>query len=137
MWPVNLTYDEANYSTLTNGWREWDWVSGVPQNHRLGRFLSIVKLNSVYNMTFTSMAPLSMELQLQKRGKVSNASSYIIVKLRYPLPNLIRIHANGNIIDPIPMTDAGLRRPLNKSKCGDNIYFYKNYTSNFVICLLG
>lgn len=26
MWPVNLTYDGANYSTITNGWREWDWL---------------------------------------------------------------------------------------------------------------
>lgn len=23
MWPVSLTYDGANYTTVTNGWREW------------------------------------------------------------------------------------------------------------------
>lgn len=23
MWPVALTYDGGNYTTLTNGWREW------------------------------------------------------------------------------------------------------------------
>jgi hypothetical protein len=60
MWPVNLTYDGANYSSIINGWREWDWNNGLPVNHRLGRFLSITKLNSTYNMTFTSMAPLHM-----------------------------------------------------------------------------
>jgi hypothetical protein len=26
MWPVNLTYDGSNYTTITNGWREWDWL---------------------------------------------------------------------------------------------------------------
>jgi len=26
MWPVTLFYDGSNYSTVTNGWREWDWL---------------------------------------------------------------------------------------------------------------
>jgi hypothetical protein len=26
MWPVNLTYDGSKYTTITNGWREWEWV---------------------------------------------------------------------------------------------------------------
>lgn len=25
MWPMNLTYDGSNYTTVTNGFREWDW----------------------------------------------------------------------------------------------------------------
>lgn len=65
MWPVSLFYEGSNYTTTTNGWREWDWIGDIPQNHRLGRFLSIVKLNSTYNMTFTSMAPTTMEMQIQ------------------------------------------------------------------------
>lgn len=72
-------------------------------------------------------------MQVQKRLIQSNTTSYIIVKLRYPLPNMIRVHSSGVVVDPIPLTDTGLRRQLNKSKCGDNIYFYKNYTTNFVI----
>jgi hypothetical protein len=64
MWPLTLRYDGANYTTTINGWREWNWVGNVPQNHRLGRFISIVKLNSVYNMTFTSMPPLTMEFEI-------------------------------------------------------------------------
>ena len=26
MWPVNLTYDGGNYTTITNGWRDWEWL---------------------------------------------------------------------------------------------------------------
>ena len=26
MWPVNLFYEGSNYTTATNGWREWDWL---------------------------------------------------------------------------------------------------------------
>jgi hypothetical protein len=26
MWPVSLTADGANYTTLTNGWRDWEWL---------------------------------------------------------------------------------------------------------------
>jgi len=26
MWPVSLKADGTNYTTLTNGFREWDWV---------------------------------------------------------------------------------------------------------------
>lgn len=84
-------------------------------------------------MTFTSMAPLNMEMQIQRRWPQTNTSNHIVVKLRYPLPNMIRVHSSGIVVDPIPLTDTGLRRQLNKSKCGDNIYFYKNYTTNFVI----
>jgi hypothetical protein len=57
MWPVNLTYDRANYTTITNAWREWDWLGSEPLNHRFGRFVSIVRLNQTYNMTFASKPP--------------------------------------------------------------------------------
>jgi hypothetical protein len=26
MWPMNLTYEGSSYTTVTNGWREWDWL---------------------------------------------------------------------------------------------------------------
>ena len=89
MWPVNLTANTSNYTTITNGWREWNWQNGEPLGTRLGRFLSIVKLYNVYNMTFTSMPPLELHLQLQKRTPLGNNSHWTMVKLRYPFPNSI------------------------------------------------
>jgi len=62
MWPVNLTYDSSNYTT---GFREWSWIGLQPQNQRFGRFVSVVKLQSVYNMTFNSEAPLQLQLKLR------------------------------------------------------------------------
>ena len=44
MWPVNLTYEGSTYTTVTNGWSEWEWIGKEPQNQRFGRFVSIVNL---------------------------------------------------------------------------------------------
>lgn len=46
---------------------------------------------------------------------------------------MIRIYANDVMVDPILLTDTGLRRTINTSICGDNIYYYTNYTTNFII----
>jgi len=58
MWPVNLTANSSNYTTVVNGWREWNWQGSTPMGTRLGRFVSVVKLFSVYNITFSSTPPL-------------------------------------------------------------------------------
>lgn len=79
------------------------------------------------------MAPLKMNFIIQERQPSSLTSNYIIVKLKYPMPNMIRIYANDQIIDPILLTDQGLRRSINVSRCGDNIYYYVNRTTNFVV----
>ena len=89
MWPVSLTYDGANFTTLTNGYKEWDWIGNQPQNRRLGRFISVVNVQKTYNMTFASNPPDDMRLQLQKRTPSGNNSDYVIVKLYYPFPNSI------------------------------------------------
>lgn len=133
MWPVSLKYDGGNYTTLTNAWREWDWLGKEPQNKRFGRFLSLVKLNSTYNFTFTAMPPVKMQYQIQKRKPLGISENYIVAKIHYPMPNMIQVKVNGVVMDPVLITDSGLKRPLNKSLCGDNVYFYTNYTSHFVV----
>lgn len=133
MWPVDLFYDGSNYTTTVNGWREWEYKNNVPQNRRLGRFLSIIKFNTTYNITFKSMPPATMDFQIEKRTIADGSSNYIIVKVKYPVPNLIRIIANTEIVNPILLVDGGIKRPLNTGICGDNIYYYTNYTTNFVI----
>jgi hypothetical protein len=132
MWPVTLTYQGASYSTITNGWREWDWLGSEPLNHRFGRFVSVVRLNQTYNMTFASMAPEKLQLQLQKKSLQGNNSNYIIVKLYYPKPNSIRLELNGTEVDPMLVTDTAAST-LNTSKCGANAYYSTNYTIIFVI----
>ena len=67
MWPVSLTIDGPQYTTVTNAWREWDWQGGEPLNRRMARFVTILKLNSTYNMTFLSEPPHKLALQLQQR----------------------------------------------------------------------
>jgi hypothetical protein len=133
MWPVSITGDGANYTTVTNGWREWDWMGKEPLNRRFGRFLSVVKLNSTYNLTYAAMPPIDMQFQLQKRTPMGNPTNFIIAKQYYPMPNMIQVLVNGVVQDPILITDSGLKRRLNTTVCGDNVYFYTNYTTHFVV----
>ena len=51
----------------------------------------------------------------------------------YPLPNMIQISVNGVVKSPVLIQDTGVARALDTSVCGDNIYFYNNYTTHFVI----
>lgn len=132
MWPVNLTAQGYNYTTVTNGWREWEWLGNEPLNKRFGRFVSLVLFNRTYNMTFASMPPEKMQLQIQKRTPRGNNSNYLVIKLHYPKPNSIRLQLNGVEMEPKLVTDAGMSA-LNTSKCGDHSYYYNNYTIIFVL----
>jgi hypothetical protein len=137
MWPVNLTYDGSNYTTMTNGWREWEWLGKEPQNKRFGRFVSLVSLYKTYNMSFSAVPPYNLQLQLQTRTPSGNNSNYIIVKLYYPLPNSIKLTVNNVVVKPLLLTDYNnansLLSTLNRSQCGSNIYFYTNNTIEFVL----
>ena len=138
MWPVSLKYDSGNYTTLTNGWAEWQWLGLEPQNKRIGRFVSIVKLNQTYNMSFTAQPPAELQVQIQKRQPQGEKGHYIIARIYYPLPNSIRVKLNNQIVDPILLTDynntaAGTMKDLNTSQCGSNIYYYTNRTISFVV----
>lgn len=97
-------------------------------------------------MTFASMPPEKLQVQIQKRTPTGNNSNFIRVKLHYPKPNTIRLLLNGQIVDPILLTDvnntaSGVLKDLNNSECGSHYYFYTNYTTEFVVtedanCLL-
>ena len=131
-----LKADDRDYNTTINGWKEWEYSNGMPRQRRLGRFVSIVKLQTQYNLTFATMPPLDMWMQLQKRTPKGNNSNYVIMKIHYPLPNSIRVFVNGIRQSPIITTDltsSQLRRQLNSSICGDNIYYLKNRTIRIVI----
>ena len=53
--------------------------------------------------------------------------------MHYPLPNMIQVKVNGVVKDPVLITDSGLKRQLDKTVCGDNAYFFTNYTTHFVV----
>lgn len=133
MWPVNLTFDGGNYTTITNGFKEWEWSGSEPLNKRLARFISIIQLQKTYNMTFASNPPDDMRLQLQKRIPAGNASDWIIVKLYYPFPNSIEVSVAGTVVKPISLLANNAENPLDTTICGSNKFFYKNYTVHFVI----
>ena len=51
------------------------------------------------------------------------------------MPNQIRVTKNNVRVKPILLTDtdSGARKSLNPTICGDNYYFYTNYTTHFVL----
>jgi hypothetical protein len=139
MWPVSITADGYNYTTVTNAWREWEWLGNEPQNKRFGRFVSVVGLNRTHNITFLSEPPVKINFQLQTRNpNGGNPQNWAGFRLHYPLPNSIRLLLNGVIVDPILLTDvnyttSGLEQNLNTSACGSYAYLYTNYTISFIV----
>ena len=138
MWPVNLTANDSTYTTITNGWREWDWLGTQPLNLRFGRFVSIIRSGKSYNMSFESNPPAKLQVQIQRRNPLGNNSNYIIASIYYPLPNMIRVMYKNTIVDPILLTNynnttPGFARSLNTSQCGSNMYNYINSTITFVV----
>lgn len=133
MWPVYLSFDGGNWLTWTNAYKEWEWEGGEPLNKRLGRFISLIQLQKVYNMTFEAMPPVDMVLQIQERIPGGNSSDWAVVKLYYPFPNSIAVEVGGNVIRPISLLTAGAEADLNTSLCGSNKFFYQNYTIHFVV----
>lgn len=137
MWPVKLTGDGLSYTTVTNGWREWEWLGSEPLNRRFGRFVSIIRTGQNYNMTFLSEPPQKLQVMIQRRT-IPGSLSYSTFRLHYPKPNSIRLKLGDSIVDPILLTDvnntaSAPKRPLNTSECGSHIYFYTNYTISFVV----
>lgn len=108
MWPVFLKYDGGNWTSKTNGWREWTWNGPEPMNQRLARFWSVVKLHKHYNLTYASMPPKDTRFQIQKRLMPNgNPNDWVIIRIYYPLPNSLEILVTDNagtnrIIKPYP-----------------------------------
>jgi hypothetical protein len=108
MWPINLTYDGGSWTSVTNGWREWQWNGPEPMNQRLARFWSVVKLHQHYNLTYASSPPTDSRFQLQKRLMPDgNPADWVIVRIYYPLPNSLEVLVTDNsvsdkIIKPYP-----------------------------------
>ena len=71
----------------------------------MARFVSVIQYNQIYNMTFTSMPPIDMRFQFQRRTYTGNNSDWIIVKLHYPLPNMIRVRTKDGPVRPINLLD--------------------------------
>ena len=106
MWPVNLTYDGGSWTTSTNGWREWEWEGHEPLNKRMGRFLSIVQLYKVYNMTFEAQPPIDMLFSFSLPTLAGDNSQWVGIKIYYPFPNAILVsHSNGSSALSINATD--------------------------------
>jgi len=135
MWPIFLKYDTGNWTSTTNGWREWDWMGPEPLNQRLARFVSVVKVRQNYNLTYSSQPPSDSRFQIQKRLlPTGNDSDWIIVRIYYPLPNALEVLVKNTtgtdiIVKPFVIQNGvpvDLRNHV--GTCGANNFHFENGT---------
>jgi hypothetical protein len=132
MWPVTMNYWGSNWTSTTNGWREWDWQGTEPQNHRLGRFVTAVRLSQTYNLTFSAQPPSDMRFQIQQRTLTGNSSDWLAIRIYYPVANAITVMIGRTPVDSILATSN--EDVTNRSTiCGANKYFYRNGTVAFIV----
>lgn len=132
-WPVSLTPEGGNYTTVTNGWREWSWNANEPLNRRKGRFLSIVQLSKYYNMSFNSQPPTDLLFSFSLPTEAGDNTQWIGIKMYYPVPNAIAVaHSNGSTTTTILASDS---KNINDyvTSCGANKYLYKDNIVHFIV----
>ena len=131
--PARLTYEGGSYTTVTNGWKEWSWFGSEPLNKRFNRFVTIVRYNMTYNLTFASEPPSEMQFLHQRTTPTGNNADYNIIAMYYPHPNSVKVSVGGVRKRPKLLTDSGLNDQIDPTVCGDNIYYYTNRTIVFVV----
>ena len=63
--PIKLT--DGQFFNQINSFKEWSWIGDQPKGRRESKFLSIVKTNSVINMTNAGENPTESLYWLSKR----------------------------------------------------------------------
>lgn len=100
----------------------------------MGRFLSIVQLYKIYNMSFEAQPPIDMLFSFSLPSLSGDNSQWVGIKIYYPIPNAIQVtHSkNGSKTRAILATDNDNITNY-VSECGTNKYFYKNNTIHFIV----
>lgn len=96
--PVVLKYDNSNWASETNAWKEWAWDGAEPMNLRLSRFWSVIKLHQNYWMNFSSSPPSHIRVQIQETvDGDGNPSDWAIIRIPFPVPNSIEVYTKSGV----------------------------------------
>ncbi|KAM3136087.1 hypothetical protein pb186bvf_011892 [Paramecium bursaria] len=130
--PVQLT--DGQFFNQVNSFKEWSWIGDQPMNKRESKFVSIVKSNSVINMTNAGENPTESLYWLSRRKQSGSPADYVIIKMQFSQTNILQVSLNNNIIQPgITQSDDHWNLQDKKNECGANNYFSKNRTIHFVV----
>ena len=127
-----MSYLNGNWTSKTNGWKEWDWNGTEPANKRLGRFVTAVVLGQIYNMSFNSQPPSDMRFQIQKRHQRGDNTEWLSISIYYPIANFIAVSVNKQTIQPI-LASSNETLENRSDICGANKFFYENGTISFIV----
>lgn len=75
--PVSLT--DGEFYNEINSYFEWGWAGGEPLNTRESKFIGIVTVNSVINMTNAGTNPTASEYWISKRKDTGSPEDYVII----------------------------------------------------------
>jgi hypothetical protein len=68
--PIKLT--DGLFFNEINSFTEWNWEGGEPLNTRESKFIGLVTINTIINMTNAGMNPTSSDYWLAKRSEEGN-----------------------------------------------------------------
>ncbi|KAM3142669.1 hypothetical protein pb186bvf_005328 [Paramecium bursaria] len=130
--PIQLT--DGQFFNQINSFKEWSWLGDQPMNKRESKFISIVKSNSVINITNAGENPTESLYWLSRRKQSGSPTDYVIIQMQFSQQNIIQVSLNKNIFQPgITQSEDHWNLQDKKNECGANIYFNKNRTIHFVI----
>ncbi|KAM3135691.1 hypothetical protein pb186bvf_012217 [Paramecium bursaria] len=130
--PIQLT--DGKFFNQINSFREWQWNGNQPMNKRESRFVSIIQVNTVINMTNAGDNPTESIYWLSKKRPSGSPSDWIILQWQFSTPNIIQISVNNKTILPgITLNNEHWELDKKISECGANNYFYQNRTIHFVV----
>lgn len=128
VWPINITYDKAKWTSTLVGPSEWAGFS------RVSRFAAMLLTGKSYNISFKDSAPTDLRFSLQQKSNVTNTAEYVVVNITYPVNNSA-VSVFVNDVKKVPMLASDQSTPIqtNPSDCGAHKYYRENGTISFLV----
>ncbi|CAK63318.1 unnamed protein product (macronuclear) [Paramecium tetraurelia] len=130
--PIKLT--DGLFFNEINSFAEWNWDGPEPLNLRESKFVSLVSVNTVINMTNAGMNPTTSEYWLSKRSEAGSPEDWVILKWQFSVPQIIQVMVNNKVVQPGLTTNNKHHDLMTMTnQCGANNYFFENRTIHFVL----
>lgn len=129
VWPVNVSYIGANWTSSINAHRTWNVSSG----RRAARFNALVRLQQLNTITFPGQPPADMKFQLVRTTDTGSSSVWTILNVPYPsMAGAMSVTVSGTVVNPIAASvDSSIF--LKNSTCGASKFFSSNNTLSLVV----
>lgn len=94
--PIKLT--DGLFFNEINSYAEWNWDGPEPLNLRESKFVGLITVNTIINMTNAGMNPTSSEYWLSKKFDSGSPNDWVILKWQFSVPQIIQVLVNNKVI---------------------------------------